>query len=96
MNVHAKCVTTNAYNAGLALVALLSVSFGVNAQVAPSLGSGAPFGIVSSTFTNTAAGTTINGNICFTTGPAFPATVTGTIGPNTVRLGKFSEFMFRV
>lgn len=96
MNVHVKHVTAhlrhvtnvaeirfrkNAASATLALVALLSVSFGVTAQTAPSLGSEAPFGIVSSTFTNTAAGTTINGNVCFTTGPAFPATVTGTTGP---------------
>ena len=96
MNVHVKHVTAhlrhvtnvaeirfrkNATSATLALVALLSVSFGVTAQTAPSLGSEAPFGIVSSTFTNTAAGTTINGNVCFTTGPVFPATVTGTTGP---------------
>jgi hypothetical protein len=51
------------------------------AQVAPPLGSEATFGIVSSTFTNTAAGTTIVGDVCFTTGPAFPATVSGTTGP---------------
>src|SRR3954469_23814998 len=52
----------------------------VAAQTAPSLGSEAPFGIVSSTFTNTAPGTTVTGNVCFTTGPAFPATVSGTTG----------------
>ena len=70
-----------AYRTGLALVALLAVSASALAQTAPPLGSNSTFGIVSSTFTNTAAGTTINGNVCFTTGPAFPATVTGTTGP---------------
>lgn len=64
----------------VALVALLCSGIPAMAQVAPSLGSEAPFGIVSSTFTNTAAGTTVNGDVCFTTGPAFPAVVTGTTG----------------
>ena len=66
--------------ARLGIAALVLTSLPVLAQTAPSLGSEAPFGVVSSTFTNTAAGTTINGNLCFTTGPAFPATVTGTTG----------------
>ncbi len=57
------------------------------AQVAPSLGSEAPFGIVSSTFTNTSAGTTVNGNVCFTTGPAVSASVTGTTGSCPVAAG---------
>ena len=87
MNIHAKLVPMIVFKANLALVAMMSISFGVNAQVAPSLGSAAPFGIASSTFTNTAAGTTINGNVCFTTGPAFAATVTGTTGPCPVAVG---------
>jgi len=66
--------------------ALFALAFGALcgptlAQVAPSLGSESTYGIVSSTFTNTAAGTTIVGDVCFTTGPAFPATVSGTTGP---------------
>lgn len=65
---------------GIGILASLLGSGLALAQVAPSLGSEAPFGVVSSTFTNTAAGTTINGNLCFTTGPFFPATVTGTTG----------------
>ena len=54
-----------AYRTGLALVASLAVSASALAQTAPNLGSLAPFGVVSSTCTNTAAGTTINGNLCF-------------------------------
>ena len=65
-------------SAGLA--AILVGGMPALAQVAPSLGSESTFGIVSSTFTNTAAGTTVNGDVCFTTGPAFPAVVTGTTG----------------
>ena len=60
---------------------LLAAALPALAQVAPSLGSLSSFGVASSTFTNTAAGTTIVGNVCFTTGPAFPAVVTGTTGP---------------
>ena len=63
------------------LAALLSGALPALAQVAPSLGSESTFGIVSSTFTNTAAGTTVVGDVCFTTGPAVPATVSGTTGP---------------
>ncbi|NEZ05037.1 DUF3494 domain-containing protein, partial [Wenzhouxiangella sp. XN201] len=47
-------------------------------QTAPDLGSTSPFGIVSETFTNT-AGTTVDGDVCYTTPPAVNPTVTGTI-----------------
>ncbi len=50
------------------------------AQIAPNLGSTGPFGVVSSTFTNsnTAPQTIINGSVCFTTGPTTPPlTITG-------------------
>jgi hypothetical protein len=50
------------------------------AQVAPSLGSLSTYGIASSTYTNTAAGTTINGDVCFSTGPFVVPTITGTTG----------------
>jgi Ice-binding-like len=63
------------------VVMLLCVSAPAWAQVAPSLGSEAPFAIVSDTYTNTVAGTAINGNLCFTTGPVVAPTVTGTTGP---------------
>lgn len=67
--------------ARVGFLAFLLAAGAATAQVAPSLGSESTFGIVSSTFTNTAAGTTVNGDVCFTTGPVFPATVTGTTGP---------------
>src|ERR1700694_5597869 len=67
--------------ASLGFAAFLLVSAPALAQVAPSLGSEAPFAVVSSTYTNTVAGTTLNGNLCFTTGPAVTPTVNGTSGP---------------
>ena len=52
------------------------------AATAPTndLGSEKPYGIVSSTYTNTAAGTTVTGGVCFTTGPAVDPTVSGSYG----------------
>jgi hypothetical protein len=50
------------------------------AQVAPVFTTDGPFAITSSTYTNTVAGTTITGNVCFTTGPAVAPTVNGTFG----------------
>ena len=77
-----------AYRRHLSLVALLAISAPGLAQTAPNLGSLAPFGIVSSTFTNTSAATSITGNVCFTTGPAVtPLTVTGTYGACPVAAG---------
>ena len=70
-----------------ALVALLLVSFGVSAATAPNLGTEAPFGVVSTTYVNTSAGTVINGNLCFTTGPAVLPVVTGTTGPCPLTAG---------
>ena len=64
------------------LAALVLFSGAALAQVAPpSPSSEDPFAIVSSTYTNTVAGTTITGNVCFTTGPAVTPVVVGTIGP---------------
>ncbi len=40
------------------------------AATTPTLGAAATYGILSSTYTNTSAGTTINGDVGFTTGPA--------------------------
>jgi hypothetical protein len=62
-------------------VAFFLASAPALAQVAPSLASEAPFAIVSNTYTNTVAGTTITGNVCFTTGPAVAPVVVGTVGP---------------
>ncbi len=48
------------------------------AQTAPDLGATSPFAIVSETFVNTTAGTVVNGDVCFTTGPAVAPTINGT------------------
>ena len=71
----------------LASIALLVVAAPALAQVAPSLGSETPFAIVADTYTNTVAGTTINGNVCFTTGPFVPPVVVGSVGPCPVATG---------
>jgi hypothetical protein len=68
--------------AGAGLVALLSLAQvdATWAATAPNLGSTSPYGVVSSTFTNsnTAPQTIINGAVCFTTGPTTPPlTITG-------------------
>src|SRR3989344_1155855 len=52
----------------LALGLVLPVS--ALAATTPSLGAAATYGILSSTYTNTVAGTTVNGDVGFTTGPA--------------------------
>ena len=64
--------------ASLGLVALLCVASPALAANAPDLGTAATFGVLSSTYTNTAAGTTINGDLGYTTGPAVVPTVSGT------------------
>ena len=48
------------------------------AATSPSLGMASTFGILSSTYTNTAGGTTINGDLGYTTPPAVAPTVNGT------------------
>jgi hypothetical protein len=63
---------------GLFAPYLLTNSDMAVAATAPNLGSTSSFGVVSSTFTNTDAATTINGNVCFTTGPATAYTLNGT------------------
>lgn len=58
---------------GITLSALL-VMFGfasaASAATTPTLGFADTYGVLSNTYTNTAAGTTINGDVGFTTGPA--------------------------
>jgi hypothetical protein len=63
-------------SAGAALLLLAAPAL---SQTAPDLGSTSTFGIVSETFSNTTAGTTVDGDVCFTTGPAVDPTVTGTV-----------------
>jgi hypothetical protein len=64
--------------ASVGLTAFVLVSAPVLAATAPDLGTAATYGILSSTYTNTAAGTTINGDLGYTTGPAVVPTVNGT------------------
>ena len=83
MNVPRYYLTANRWQAGLvasAGLAALLVCAPALAAVAPNLGITAPFGVISSTFTNanTATQTDITGNVCFTTGPVTPPiTITG-------------------
>ncbi|WP_181918329.1 MULTISPECIES: ice-binding family protein [unclassified Wenzhouxiangella] len=59
--------------------ALLLLSVPAFSQTAPDLGSTSSFAIVSETYSNTTAGTAIDGDVCFTTGPAVDPTVNGTV-----------------
>lgn len=53
------------------LVALCFTRLGATlAATTPSLGAAATYGVLASTYTNTSAGTTISGDVGFTTGPA--------------------------
>lgn len=63
--------------AGLGLAALLLVSAPAQAATAPDLASTEPYAIVSATLTNTTAGTTIDGDVCYTTEPAVAPAITG-------------------
>lgn len=58
---------------GITLSALLVVfafAHSASAATTPSLGAADTYGVLSNTYTNTSAGTTINGDVGFTTGPA--------------------------
>ncbi len=63
---------------GLSIASVLGFSNIALAATTPDLGQAASFGILSSTYTNTASGTTINGDLGYTTGPATAPTVNGT------------------
>lgn len=66
------------------LTLFIAVAFAIGfagqsfAATTPSLGDSTTFGILSNTYTNTAPGTTISGDLGYTTGPATAATVNGT------------------
>lgn len=51
----------------------------VYAATSPDLGEAESFAILSSTYTNTTGGTTLNGDLGYTTGPAVAPTVNGTV-----------------
>lgn len=51
------------------------------AATSPDLGAASTFAILSNTYTNTAAGTTINGDLGYTTPPAVNPTVNGSTNP---------------
>lgn len=54
----------------VSLVLSITLPISAFAATTPSLGSAATYGILGSTYTNTSAGTVINGDVGFTTGPA--------------------------
>ncbi|MEA2701607.1 MAG: hypothetical protein QOE22_316 [Candidatus Parcubacteria bacterium] len=71
-------------------LALLLVGNVAHGATSPSLGLADTFGILSSTYTNTVPGTTINGDLGYTTGPAMAPTVNGTTytpGPTHAQAG---------
>ena len=75
MNMSMKIFNNKALLVVLVVLAVV-FTFGLSGPIAvlaattPSLGLAATYGILSSTYTNTVAGTTITGDIGFTTGPA--------------------------
>jgi hypothetical protein len=64
--------------AGSLALAVLVVSPIIYAATSPSLGIANTFGILSSTYTNTVSGTTINGDVGYTTPPVVAPTINGT------------------
>jgi len=65
---------------GALMIALLTLVISPKAFAAtsPALGAADPFSILAGTYTNTAPGTTLNGDLGYTTGPAVAPTVSGT------------------
>jgi hypothetical protein len=62
----------------LAAVAVVLAVPTANAATSPNLGMASTFSILASTYTSTVPGTTINGDLGYTTGPAVAPTVSGT------------------
>ena len=63
-------------SAGASLIMLATPAF---TQTAPDLESLLPYAIVSETFTNTNAGTSVEGDVCYTTGPAVNPAINGAV-----------------
>jgi len=61
------------------LITFFVITSPVYAATSPGLGQADTFSILSSSYVNTASGTTINGDLGYTTGPATAATVNGTV-----------------
>lgn len=59
--------------------ALLMLATPVFTQTAPDLGSLLPYAVVSQTFTNTTLATSVDGYVCYTTGPAVNQDITGVV-----------------
>ncbi|WP_432714354.1 ice-binding family protein [Pedobacter sp.] len=59
------------------LLAIVFIAPTASAATSPGLGAAGTFVILSETYTNTASGTTINGNLGYTTAPAVNPTVNG-------------------
>lgn len=70
-------ITTTATGLVAATVSLVAISTDAHAATDPGLGQATTFAILSSTYTNTAIGTTITGDLGYTTGPAVAPTVSG-------------------
>lgn len=68
---------------GFALILTFTMQNMALAVVTPSLGLTTTFGILSSTYTNTVIGSTINGDVGYVTGPATTPTITGTTYVNS-------------
>ena len=64
--------------ASVGLTAFVLVSATAQAATAPDLLTSGTYGVLSSTYTNTTAGTTINGDLGYTTAPAVNPLVSGT------------------
>lgn len=70
---------TRRWAATAGVIGLAAVLYAATAPT-NDLGSEKPYGIAASTYTNTVAGTSVTGGVCFTTGPAVAPTVSGAYG----------------